>query len=88
MTIMTSREFNQHLGQAQKAAQIAPVIITNRGEPSYVLMSYAEYAKQLNKKPFISAFDALVPSDPALADIELELQPRSRGQRRPVDLED
>lgn len=88
MTIMTSREFNQHLGQAQKAAQIAPVIITNRGEPSYVLMSYAEYEKRTDKKPFLSVADAFADPDPASADIELELQPRSRGQRRPVDLED
>ncbi|QIM62071.1 prevent-host-death protein [Pasteurellaceae bacterium Orientalotternb1] len=88
MTIISSREFNQHLSQAQKAAQLAPVIITNRGEPAYVLMSYAEYEKQLQSKPFLSALEALTPSDPALADIEFELQPRSRGQRRPVDLED
>ncbi|NBI12274.1 type II toxin-antitoxin system prevent-host-death family antitoxin [[Haemophilus] felis] len=86
MTIMTSREFNQRLGDAQKAAQIAPVIITNRGEPSYVLMSYSEYAAY--KKPFLSVADAFADPDPMAADIELELQPRSRGQRRPVDLED
>lgn len=44
--IMTSREFNQQLNQAQKAAKIAPVIITNRGKPAFVLMSYEEYRKQ------------------------------------------
>ena len=46
MTVMTSREFNQHVSQAQKAAQSDPVIITNRGEPAYVLMTYAEYEKK------------------------------------------
>ncbi|VTR21835.1 antitoxin of toxin-antitoxin stability system [Actinobacillus pleuropneumoniae] len=29
MKIITSREFNQNLGKAQKAALTAPVIITN-----------------------------------------------------------
>ena len=54
MTVMTSREFNQHVSQAQKAAQSDPVIITNRGEPAYVLMTYAEYEKNVHhNKPFI-----------------------------------
>lgn len=88
MTIMTSREFNQHLSQAQKAAQTEPVIITNRGEPAYVLMSYAEYEKQVYPKPFRSALEALASNNPDLADIELELQPRSKGQRRPPDFEE
>ena len=43
MHTMTSRHFNQHVGQAQRAAQHAPVFITNRGETAYVLLSKAEY---------------------------------------------
>ena len=86
MAVMTSREFNQHVSQAQKAAQSDPVIITNRGEPAYVLMTYAEYEKTLQSKSVRSGLDALMPLD--AADIELELQPRSRAQRRPVDFED
>ena len=86
MTVMTSREFNQHVSQAQKAAQSDPVIITNRGEPAYVLMTYTEYEKTLQSKSVRSGLDALMPLD--AADIELELQPRSRAQRRPVDFED
>ena len=84
MKIITSREFNQNLGKAQKAALTAPVIITNRGEPAFVLMNYTEYERQTTPV-FRSALEALTPSDPNLADIELELQPRSRGQRRPVE---
>ena len=86
MTVMTSREFNQHVSQAQKAAQSDPVIITNRGEPAYVLMTYTEYEKTLQSKSVRSGLDALMPLD--ATDIELELQPRSRAQRRPVDFED
>lgn len=88
MKVMTSREFNQHLHQAQKAAQIAPVIITNRGEPAYVLMTYAEYTQKEKSAPFTTLLDLLADTDPACADIELELKPSSRAQRRPVDLED
>ena len=45
MQTMTSREFNQQSGKAKQAAQAAPVIITNRGKPEFVLMTYAEYLK-------------------------------------------
>ncbi len=43
MHTMTSRQFNQNVGQAQRAAQHAPVFITNRSETAYVLLSKAEY---------------------------------------------
>ena len=78
MTVMTNQEFKQNVSQAQKTAQTEPVIITNRGEPAYVLMTYTEYEKTLQSKSVRSGLD----------DIELELQPRSRAQRRPVDFED
>ena len=63
---------------AKKYALEEPVIITNRGMPAFVLMSYAEYEKVQQAKPFVSIADALCPSNPDVADIELELQPRSR----------
>ena len=89
MTVMTNQEFKQNVSQAQKTAQTEPVIITNRGEPAYVLMTYAEYEKNVyHNKHFISIEDVLCPSDPNVADIDLELKPRSRAQRRPVDFED
>lgn len=43
MQTMTCRQFNQHIGQAQRAAQNAPVFITNRGKAAYVLLSKTEY---------------------------------------------
>lgn len=85
MPIMTSREFNQRSSHAQKQALIEPVIITNRGTPAFVLMTYAEYEKSQQAKPFVSIADVLCPSNPDVADIEWELQPRSRAQRQPVD---
>ena len=86
MPIITSREFNQRSSQAQKYALEEPVIITNRGTPAFVLMSYTEYEKVQQAKPFRSALEALLPIDND--DVELELQPRSRAQRRPIDLDD
>jgi len=42
---MSSREFNQETGRAKKAAENEPVFITDRGEPSHVLLSIEEYRK-------------------------------------------
>lgn len=39
----TSREYNQHPTMVKKAAAKGPVIITERGTPAYVMMSYHDY---------------------------------------------
>jgi prevent-host-death family protein len=44
-TTISSREFNQYTSAAKKAADDGPVIITDRGEPSYVLITMKEYRK-------------------------------------------
>ncbi|MGH8362913.1 MAG: type II toxin-antitoxin system Phd/YefM family antitoxin [Gammaproteobacteria bacterium] len=44
-TTLTSREFNQDTGRAKKAARKGPVIITDRGQPVNVLLSYGEYQR-------------------------------------------
>ena len=81
--IMTSREFNQNTSLAQKYAQTAPVIITNRGKPAYVLVKYEEFQ---SAKPTKSALQALLDlTHPDVGDIDLPLKPRSRAQREPVD---
>ncbi|XXQ69158.1 type II toxin-antitoxin system prevent-host-death family antitoxin [Neisseriaceae bacterium B1] len=51
---LTSREFNQRVAQAQKAAQKAPVFITNRGKPAYVLLSQAQYEQLTQQQPSIA----------------------------------
>ena len=45
MATLTSREFNQDTGQAKRLAQRGPVFITDRGKPSFVLMSVQAYRK-------------------------------------------
>lgn len=84
MTIMTSREFNQYLSKAQKSALIEPVIITNRGKPAFVLMSYQDFQqhKSVSTK---SALELLTPTDPIVGEIELEIPTRNRTQRKPVE---
>ena len=42
---ISSRDFNQDVGKAKRAASKGPVIITDRGEPALVLLSIAEYQK-------------------------------------------
>ncbi len=87
MTVMTSREFNQHTSLAQKYAQTAPVIITNRGKPAYVLIKYEDYQVP-SSRPSKSIAEALADISPDCADIDLPLPPRSRAQRRAVDFGD
>jgi prevent-host-death family protein len=45
ITTISSREFNQDAGGAKRAAEKGPVIITHRGRPSHVLLSFADYRK-------------------------------------------
>lgn len=44
-TILTSREFNQNASEAKRCSLTGPVIITDRGRPSHVLLSFADYQK-------------------------------------------
>lgn len=86
---LTSREFNQRVGQAQRAADTAPVFITNRGKPAYVLLSHAQYQQLAGSKQ--TALQALTPPPElaaALENVEFELPARSPAQRPPVDLGD
>ena len=39
MKVITSRDFNQDVSQAKRAARIEPVFVTDRGKPTHVLMS-------------------------------------------------
>ena len=40
---ITSREFNQHVSRAKRESHAGPVVITDRGQPAYVLMTIADY---------------------------------------------
>lgn len=47
MTTISSREFNRDVSAAKRVATNEPVIITDRGEPSHVLLSIQEYRRLL-----------------------------------------
>jgi len=81
ITMLSSRELNQDVTRAKKAAKNGPVIITDRGKPAHVLLSIEEYRRLTRQRRNIA--DALAMPD--IADIEFEPQ-RANIVPRPVDL--
>lgn len=57
--LMSSREFNQDVGKAKRAAENGPVIITDRGKRAYVLMTYDEYQRSVVPRKRLTLFDLL-----------------------------
>jgi prevent-host-death family protein len=47
MATVTAAEFNQRPSQVKRAAEDQPVVITEHGRPSFVLLTYAEYQRLL-----------------------------------------
>jgi prevent-host-death family protein len=82
ITTLSSREFNQFSGRAKRAAQKGPVIITDRGEPSYVLLTFDDYDSIIRQQPSIG--DLL--SSPETADIDFD-PPRMNFQAQPVEFD-
>ena len=83
---ISSRQFNQNIGKAQKAAQKEPVFITNRGVPTYVLLTKEEYDRiTLPKK---NALDVLMNLPDVDGNIEFECEKRSELQRLPMEFEE
>lgn len=79
---LSSREFNQDVSRAKRAADKGPVIITDRGEPAYVLMRHDVYKRLAGGEQ--SILDALY--YPGAEDIEFEVPARSDKTFRTVDL--
>ena len=52
--IMTSRELNQDVSAAKRAAADGPVVITDRGRPTHVLLSAAAYERLRGAVPFLA----------------------------------
>ena len=68
ITTLSSREFNQDVSRAKRAADEGPVIITDRGEPAYVLLRHDAYRRLTQAGP--SILDLL--DQPEGADIEFD----------------
>ena len=80
-TIVSSREFNHDAGSAKRAAMKGPVIITDRGRPAHVLLSYEAYQKLTRKQASITDLLAM----PSVADIPFEPH-RIGSTAKPADL--
>ncbi len=80
-TTLSSREFNQDIAKAKRAALNGPVFITDRGHPAHVLLSIEEYQSLSGKRRLIA--DAL--AMPGAEEVEFEV-PRATIDTRPADL--
>lgn len=68
ITTLSSRELNQDVTRAKRAAKSGPVFITDRGRPAHVLLSFEDYQRLTRQRRNIA--DVLAMSD--AVDIEFE----------------
>ncbi len=57
LSYMSSASFNQNPSKAKQAAKDSPLVITDHGKPTHVLVSYAEF--EANWKKPKTALEAL-----------------------------
>ena len=81
-TTLSSREFNQDVSRAKRAAEDGPVIITDRGQPAYVLLRHDAYRRLAGGGPNI--LDLL--AQPEGADIDFDPPKLKDGIFRAADL--
>lgn len=80
VTTLSSRELNQDIGRAKRAALEGPVFITDRGKPAHVLLSIEEYRRLTGQRR--SLVETL--SMPGLSEIEFD-PPRASIRNQAVD---
>lgn len=68
ITTVTSRELNQDVARAKRAAKSGPVFITTRGKPAHVLLSIEDYRRLAGERRNLA--DAL--SMAGLGEIDLD----------------
>jgi PHD/YefM family antitoxin component YafN of YafNO toxin-antitoxin module len=84
ITTLSSREFNQRVGYAKKAAEEGPVFITDRGEQTHVLLNVQEYRKITGKDRTL--YEALYYPPLAQVDDDFEF-PRLDGPFKPAEFD-
>ena len=72
MATISSREFNQDVGRAKRAALSEPVFITDRGKPTHVMMSFEAFLQLTGGAETILDLLAL-PDDAPVDDGKLDL---------------
>lgn len=78
---VSSREFNQDVSGAKRAANEGPVFITDRGRPAHVLLSIEAYQRLTGGSATIGELLAL----PGSEDIDFD-PPRAEGLSRSAEL--
>jgi prevent-host-death family protein len=68
MKVISSRDFNQDVSQAKRAARIEPVFITDRGKPTHVLMSIENFRNLTGQTESIVDLLAM----PGVAEVEAQ----------------
>ena len=81
ITTLTSRQFNQDSSRAKKAAADGPVIITDRGQPAHVLLTFEAYKKITRVNSKIADLLAM----PGLDEMKLDIR-RSADLAQAADL--
>jgi prevent-host-death family protein len=66
--LLSSRDFNQDVSQAKRAARLEPVFITDRGRPTHVLMSIEAFRKMSGQTESVVDLLAM----PSLPDVDLD----------------
>ena len=81
ITTLSSRQFNQDASKAKRAAKAGPVIITDRGRPAHVLLTFDEYKRITGGRTKIADLLAM----PGIEDLDLEI-PVMTDLAQPADL--
>ena len=81
VTTLSSREFNQDVSKAKRAANEGAVFITDRGRPAHVLITIEQYRELTGGSDTIVELLAM----PGVEDIDFE-PPRARHLARAADL--
>lgn len=68
MPILTCREFNQDVDRAMREAADGPVLITDCGKPSHVLLSIEDYRRLTGRGRTLGEALAM----PGVADIDFD----------------
>jgi PHD/YefM family antitoxin component YafN of YafNO toxin-antitoxin module len=82
VTTLSSREFNQDMSRAKKAAQRGPVFIIDRGRPAHVLLAIEEYQKLVGRSKTLA--EAL--HMPGAAEVEFN-SPKAGWMPKPAEFD-
>lgn len=85
ITTLSSRDFNQDVGRAKKAAANGPVIITDRGRPAHVLMTFDDFRKVRGGRK-MSLLESLTPGNATVLSDDFEF-PKLGQITTPADLD-